>query len=85
MLVRSGWTSVKSSLALATTDDLPQGATNLYYTDAKVTNKVKNLIGDQCGINVTFNEATQKIDYTVIVSQEYAPWPYSTRGFAIPL
>ena len=80
-----GWTSIKKALNLATTDDLPEGTTNLYYTNQRVSDKVKSMIGDQCGINVTFNAATGKIDYEVIVSQEYAPWPYSTRGFAIPI
>lgn len=80
-----GWTSIKDSLSLATTDDLPEGTTNLYYTDARVVDKIRNLIGDQCGINVIFNEATQKIDYEVIVTQEYAPYPFSTRGFAHPI
>ena len=80
-----GWTSIQESLSLATTDDLPEGSTNLYYTDARVVGKVKTLIGDQCGINVTFNEATQKVDYEVIVGQDYAPFPFSTRGFALPI
>jgi len=80
-----GWTSISAALSLATTDDLPEGTTNLYYTDTRVVNKIKTLIGDQCGINVTFNEATQKIDYEVIVTQEYAPYPFSTRGFAHPI
>ena len=80
-----GWTSIKNALSLATTDDLPEGTTNLYYTNQRVSDKVKSMIGDQCGITVTFNSATGKIDYEVIVSQEYAPWPYSTRGFAIPI
>jgi hypothetical protein len=80
-----GWTSIKRALSLATTDDLAEGTTNLYYTDQRVSDKVKSMIGDQCGINVVFNSATGKIDYEVIVSQAYAPWPYSTRGFAIPI
>jgi hypothetical protein len=80
-----GWTSISAALSLATTDDLPEGTTNLYYTDTRVVNKIKTLIGSQCGINVTFNEATQKIDYEVIVTQEYAPYPFSTRGFAHPI
>ena len=80
-----GWTSINDALALATTDDLPEGSNNLYYTDQRVVNKVKTLIGDQCGINVTFNEATQKVDYEVIVGQDYAPFPFSTRGFALPI
>jgi hypothetical protein len=80
-----GWTSIQNALALATTDDLPEGSANLYYTDARVVNKVKTLIGDQCGITVVFNEATQKFDYEVIVTPEYSPWPYSTRGFALSI
>ena len=80
-----GWTSINAALALATTNDLPEGSNNLYYTDQRVANKIKTLIGDQCGINVTFNEATQKVDYEVIVGQDYSPFPFSTRGFALPI
>ena len=80
-----GWTSIQNALSLINTDSLSEGSSNLYYTDARVINRVKNLIGDQCGIIVTFNEATQKVDYEVIVGQEYSPFPYSTRGFAIPV
>lgn len=80
-----GWSSIQDALSLASTDDLPEGSSNLYYTDARVVNKLKQLVGDQCGIRVTFNEATQRFDYEVIVTQEYAPYPFSTRGFAHPI
>ncbi len=82
-----GWNSVKNLLSLSqiTTDHVPEGSINKYYTDTRVVNRIKNLIGDQCGIIVTFNEATQKFDYQVIVDQEYAPYPFSTRGFALPI
>jgi hypothetical protein len=80
-----GWTSIGDILSLSTTDKLPEGSTNLYHTTKRVVNTMKSTIGDQCGIIVTFNEATQKIDYEVIVGQEYSPFPYSTRGFALPI
>ncbi len=80
-----GWTSINAALALATTDNLPEGNANLYHTTQRVINTMKSVVGDQCGIRVVYNDATGKFDYEVIVSQEYAPWPYSTRGFAIPI
>jgi hypothetical protein len=80
-----GWSSINKALSLATTDDLPEGTTNLYHTTSRVIDVVKNMIGDQCGINVTYNIATNKIDYEVIVGQDYSPFPFSTRGFALPI
>jgi hypothetical protein len=80
-----GWTSINTALTSATTDNLPEGNTNQYYTTQRVIDSVKNLIGNQNGITVTYNIATNKIDYVVTTDPSYSPFPYSTRGFALPI
>jgi len=76
-------TNLFDSLSL-TTDDISEGS-NEYYTDAKVKGVIKQAIdnGTQDGIDVTYNESLNKLDFEV--SGGGSTYPFTTRGFGYPL
>jgi hypothetical protein len=82
-----GWSSVRDLLNLATTDDLPEGNTNKYFTNNRVARAIASEIGQSCGIIIEYNEITDKVDYKVILTSDanaYLP-PFTTRGFSLPI
>jgi hypothetical protein len=78
-----GWTSIKSFLSLSTTDDLPEGNTNLYFREDRVARAIINKLGVVCGMTIEYNDITDKIDYKVTVTSNFSP--FNTRGFALPI
>lgn len=78
-----GWTSVKSLLSLSTTDDLPEGNTNLYFREDRVSRAIINQLGETCGILITYNDITKKVDYKIVFNVDSAP--FNTRGFTMPI
>ena len=78
------WTNF-TSLSSLDTDDVPEGSTNLYYTAERAQDAVGAAInsGIQTGIEVTYNDAGDAINFNVTASATL--YPFSTRGFGIPL
>ena len=69
---------------LTTTDYLAEGSTNLYFTNERAQDAVGSAInaGIQTGITVTYDDASNAINYNV---EAAAPYPFTTRGFSMPL
>ena len=80
-----GWFSVRQLLdsESVTTDDVPEGVTNLYHTIQRVVDAYISRIGETDGIDVDYNTVTGNIDYHVNFND--APYPYTTKGFNLPL
>jgi len=56
------------TLAPFDTDDLSEGASNLYFTDERVDDRVSNLIQDGTGITWGYNDAAGELTPTVSLS-----------------
>jgi len=69
---------------LTNTDYLAEGSTNLYFTDERAQDAVGAAIntGIQTGITVTYDDASNAINYNV---EAAAPYPFTTRGFSMPI
>tara|TARA_B100000927_G_scaffold135778_1_gene109549 strand:+ start:2419 stop:8418 length:6000 start_codon:yes stop_codon:yes gene_type:complete len=67
-------------LALTTTDDLTEGANNLYFTNERAQDAVDLAIsaGIQTGITVTYDDSGNKINFNV---DSASPYPFTTKGF----
>ena len=80
------WISPQSLIALGITnsDSVPEGSTNLYYSDERAQDAVGSAInaGIKTGITVTYDDANNRINFNV---DNTAPYPFTTRGFSIPL
>ena len=80
------WTSTSAivAAALPDTDSLTEGSSNKYFTDERAADAVGSAInsGIQTGITVTYDDAGDKINFNVDSS---SPYPFTTRGFSIPL
>lgn len=57
--IDDGWTTD------ATTDDLPEGSTNLYYTDERVYDKTKLILVAGTGVTLTPNDTDEEITIDV--------------------
>ena len=79
-----GWTSVRSLITAEsiTTTDLPEGS-NLYHTIQRVVDAYMAKVGNTEGISIEYNTGTQKIDYHVNFND--APYPFTTKGFSMPI
>jgi hypothetical protein len=80
------WISPQSLVALAytNTDSLPEGSNNLYFTTERAQDAIGVAItsGTQNGITVTYDDVNNRINFN---SDAASPYPFTTRGFSIPL
>ena len=78
------WSSASSVVSgvLTSTDFLTEGSTNLYFNVERVQDAIGAAInsGIQTGITVTYDDANNRINFN-----NFALYPYTTRGFNIPL
>lgn len=58
------WAS--ASLSGFTTDDLPEGVTNLYFTDERAQDAVGNILTDTSKIDFTYNDGAPSISATIV-------------------
>ena len=67
-------------LSLTTTDDLTEGATNLYFSNERAQDAVDEAIsaGIQTGITVTYSDSGNSLNFNV---DSASPYPFSTKGF----
>jgi len=76
------WISASSivGLALTTTDDLTEGANNLYFSNERAQDAVDSAIsaGIQTGITVTYDDSGNSINFNV---DSASPYPFTTKGF----
>ncbi len=56
----------QSPFSASTTDDLPEGSTNLYFTDERAQDAVGTILVDTVSINFTYDDITPKITADVI-------------------
>lgn len=81
------WISPTSlvSLGLTNTDLLPEGTTNLYFTTERAQDAVGSAInaGIKTGIEVTYDDANNRVNFNV--TSGVAPYPFTTRGFSMPI
>jgi hypothetical protein len=72
------------SLGLTSTDALSEGSVNQYFTEERAQDAIGSAIntGIQTGITVTYDDATNKINFNV---GNPTPYPFTTRGFSIPI
>ena len=59
-------TSFDNRLALKDTDDLTEGATNLYFTDERAQDAVGNILTDSSSIDFTYNDGANTITAAVL-------------------
>jgi hypothetical protein len=80
------WVSPSSIVAgiVTNTDNLAEGSTNLYFTQERAQDSIAAAInaGIQTGINVTYDDANNRINFNNTAS---TPYPFTTRGFSIPI
>ena len=80
------WISASSivGLAITTTDDLTEGANNLYFTNERAQDAVDLAIsaGVQTGITVTYSDSGNSLNFNVDAA---SPYPYTTKGFSFPI
>ena len=80
------WISPSSLVALGitSTDALTEGTTNLYYTDERAQDTIGAAInaGIQTGITVFYDDAANRINFNVA---NPTPYPFTTRGFSVPI
>lgn len=80
------WISPSSIVTgvLTNTDYLPEGVTNLYFTSERTQDAIGAAInaGIQTGITVTYDDANNRINFN---NDSTSPYPFTTRGFSIPL
>jgi hypothetical protein len=66
---------IQGSVEESTTDDLQEGTTNLYFTETRVYDKVKSILVEGTGINLTSADEAETItidvDTTEIATREY--------------
>lgn len=69
---------------LTNTDSLPEGVTNLYFTTERSQDAIGAAInaGIQTGMTVTYDDANNRINFN---NDATSPYPFTTRGFSIPL
>jgi len=69
---------------LTNTDYLAEGSTNLYFTTERAQDAVGAAInaGIQTGITVTYDDANNRINFN---NTNTTPYPFTTRGFSIPI
>ena len=69
---------------ISSTDDVPEGSSNLYYTDERAQDAIADAInaGIQTGITITYDDAGNAFNYNV---EPAAPYPFTTRGFSMPI
>ena len=67
-------------LSLTSTDDLTEGATNLYFSNERAQDAVDLAIsaGIQTGITVTYSDSGNSLNFNV---DSASPYPFSTKGF----
>ena len=70
--------------AFPNTDSLAEGSANLYYTDERAQDTFGSAInsGIQTGIKVTYNDTANSISFDV---GNQSPYPFTTKGFSMPL
>jgi hypothetical protein len=75
---RLSWVSVG---VVTTTDNLPEGSSNLYFTNERAQDAVGSAIssGIQTGISVTYDDSNNRINFNIEVP------PFYTPGFSVPL
>lgn len=56
----------RSEADTATTDNLPEGAANLYFTDERAQDAVGTILVDTASVNLTYNDGTPSISADVI-------------------
>lgn len=64
----AGTLQASVSLASYDTDDLPEGSTNLYFTDERVDDRVAALIQNGTGIQWTYNDGANTLQANVSLS-----------------
>ena len=69
---------------ISSTDDIPEGSSNLYYTDERAQDAIADAInaGIQTGITITYDDDGNAFNYNV---EPAAPYPFTTRGFSMPI
>jgi hypothetical protein len=72
------------ALGITSTDALSEGTTNQYFTNERAQDAIGEAInaGIQTGITVSYDDATNKINFNV---GNPTPYPFTTRGFSIPI
>ena len=72
------------ALALTNTDALAEGTSNLYFTNERAQDAVGSAInaGIKTGINVTYDDANNRINFNV---DNTTPYPFTNRGFSMPI
>jgi len=80
------WISPRALVASgATSSDLiPEGSTNRYFTDERAQDAIGAAInaGIKTGIEVTYDDANNRINFNATGS---SPYPFTTRGFSMPI
>lgn len=80
------WISPSSLIALGitSTDALAEGSVNKYFTDERAQDAIGAAInaGIQTGITVTYDDANNRINFN---NASATPYPFTTRGFSIPI
>jgi hypothetical protein len=79
------WANISSLVSNLDTDDISEGSSNLYFTAEKAQDAVGAAInaGIQTGIEVTYDDSSDAINFNVTASATL--YPFTTRGFSIPL
>jgi len=72
------------ALGITSTDALAEGSNNKYFTDERAQDAVGAAInaGIQTGLTVTYDDANNRINFN---ADNTAPYPFTTRGFSIPI
>ena len=69
---------------ITNTDSISEGATNLYYTTERAQDAVGAAVeaGIQTGITVSYNDGGNALNFNV---DSASPYPFTTKGFSIPI
>ena len=69
---------------ITNTDSIAEGSTNLYYTDERTQDAIGAAVeaGIQTGITVSYNDGGNALNFNV---DSASPYPFTTKGFSIPL
>ena len=70
--------------AFPNSDSLAEGSSNLYFTDERAQDTLGDAIssGIQTGIKVTYNDTANSISFDV---GNQSPYPFTTKGFSMPI
>jgi len=70
--------------AFPNSDSLAEGSSNLYFTNERAQDTLGDAInsGIQTGINVTYNDTANSISFDV---GNQSPYPFTTKGFSMPI